>query len=120
MFFSLYLCYYYYRRQLRTATADRQGEIQMTKITKRQYEAQKAALKARMAELDRQEEDLNERVDTAGIVPVPQKFIDEFDGIEEARWDTKEALRDLERVWITRNWTAADWQQWELVAQNID
>lgn len=92
----------------------------MKKITKRQYEAKKAALETRLLQLHLQEKDLNDRTIAAEIVPVPQRFIDEFDRITDEEWEIKQALRDLEMTWNTRNWTYNDWQQWDLVTANID
>lgn len=91
----------------------------MTKITKRQYDKQRAALELRAATLEQMEAELTARTLEAGY-PVAQEAIDEFDAILSEQWEIKQALRQLETAWTTRNWTALDWQQWELVAANID
>lgn len=90
----------------------------MTKYTKRQYLADIAANEAAIETVKAELESYNVRVENG------EKITDELSNAWNAAYDREWELikerHDIERRWTRRNWNAADYATYDLVAANID
>ncbi len=84
----------------------------MPKLTRKQYTRQAAALTRQIDLLQRRLNLIADR-ELAPCYPARNAIVDRI-------YDLTDAARELDRRWVTRNWTAIDWQSWSLVARNID
>ncbi len=89
-------------------------------ITQEQFEQEKARLeRAKERRLERIAKLLAEfeaEQDSAKCGALGRAIND----LHDAEWAIQDALRALESRWTTRNWTQADWDEYELVLDNID
>ena len=93
------------------------------KITKRTYALRLGSLTAQLDVLEAQEKVLDAEFDALAkpIDPVVyEEFHVRYHANETLIWDKKNEIGALHSEWRTRNWTAADWNHYELVANNID
>ncbi len=83
------------------------------KLTKSQYEEGKKALLAEIARLVAE----LDKLDAAEMGTID---VNHWNDLHDQRYDKEQELKRLESSWGTRNWTAADWSSWDLVASNRD
>ena len=84
------------------------------KMTRKQYNQEKANLNKRLAEV---QAILAQAKATNGESLVD---IDDWDEYHDEEWRINNDLKMLEISWGRRNWTASDYATQSLVAQNID
>ena len=82
------------------------------KITKREYTKQMTDLTFRKATLDAM---IAKIIDTGWV----EKY-DKLNGMHDRSYRLEQAIKDLDRTWQRRNWTAGDYASYALIAQNID
>ena len=88
------------------------------KITKRQYTLEMTRLTDKRTELLKEEELLTARYDACE--DLSEAEYNRFDEITDAVYDLSQEINRLEDRWTTRNWTAAEWNSYDLMAANID
>lgn len=93
------------------------------KLTRKQFDARVSELVDRAGQLEIEWQALSARMSahvSAGELNAARRLGPQGNALADLQWEVREAQRALEDAWSTRNWTALDWQQWYLVAQNID
>ena len=81
-------------------------------ITKRQYTRQRAQLEEQLEELQAEIAGIIEHAETARYPSL--------NAMHDASRDLEDGLETLEWQWATRNWTTADYAEYELVLANSD
>jgi hypothetical protein len=80
-------------------------------MTRKEYNKRKAQLEATL-------KDTKDKLsDVAYCESLPG---DGWNDLHDLQYDTEEELKHLEFAWDTRNWTASDWNSWDLITSNID
>jgi chromosome segregation ATPase len=90
----------------------------MTKYTKRQYLADIAANEAAIEAVQAELASYNDRVEAGELIT--EELSIAWNAAHDKEWDHEQERAAIERKWITRNWTGADYASYELVAANID
>lgn len=90
----------------------------MTKYTKRQYLADIAANEAAVAAVKAELESYNIRVENGE--KVTDELSEVWNAAHDREWELEQERHDIERRWSRRNWGAADYSSYDLVAANID
>ncbi len=87
------------------------------KLTKREYTKQTNELTALIADFNLA---IAIRIAKIGDRQVSIDEGDSINAMHDKVAELEQAIKDMERRWNTRNWTAGDWASYELVAANID
>lgn len=91
----------------------------MSKITKKEYLKQQEEIITKINNLEELLKSLP--LETEGL---PQNIINHIGDTWNAAYDTihelKGELHFLDQKWDRRNWTQQDYNEWELVSNNID
>jgi hypothetical protein len=96
--------------------------IEMAKMTKRNYEKARAVLEMKKTKLAETEETMKAMYEAhvESGVQMGEKMGEMWNALYDAQYEVDEEIADLDRAWDTRNWTAADWNLRELIANNVD
>ncbi len=87
----------------------------MGKITKKEYqERQKVLLEA----IDEQKE-IQKQIEKM-FNDDDYSLGDKWNDAEDKIYDLEKELNFLDDEWDTRNWTGQDWNEWDLISNNID
>ena len=89
----------------------------MTKYTKRQYLADIAANEAAIEAVKAELESYNVRAEAGESV---NEMSEAWNAAHDKEWELEQERHSIERRWLQRNWGAADYASYELVAANID
>ena len=88
-------------------------------MKKKEYLALKAKLSARLERIKAILVRLNVLHDI-GLCRAGSYLCERWNSLHTAHWEAERELERLESRWSRRNWTAQDWQQWEMVMDNVD
>jgi len=90
----------------------------MTKYNKRQYLADIAANEASVAAIKAELASYDARVDDGE--KITEALAEAWNAAHDREWELEQERIGIERRWIQRKWTGADFAYAELVAANID
>lgn len=90
----------------------------MTKYTKRQYLADIAANESAIEAVKSEIESYNVRVEAGE--QITEELSNAWNAAHDKEWELEQDRHNIERRWIQRDWTGADYASYELVAANID
>lgn len=93
-------------------------EIDMTKYTNRQYLADIAANEAAIIAVQAELESYNVRVENGE--KITEELSIAWNAAHDKEWELEQDRHSIERRWTQRNWGAADYASYDLVAANID
>ncbi len=99
----------------------------MVKITKKEYNREKALIQEQIAGINKKIQALDkwsneldwDKVKVDDIKKI-DKIGDYWNGLYYKQHELKKELDYLEDRWDRRNWTGSDWNSWELITSNID
>jgi hypothetical protein len=89
------------------------------KLTKREYTKQMTDLTTRRNITANYLNKIIDNIQYIGRV-VTEEEVTKINRLHDKVAEFDQAMRDLDRRWETRNWTAGDWSSHALVAANID
>lgn len=90
----------------------------MSKYTKRQYLADIAANEAALEAVKAELSTYNDRAEAGE--PITEALSRAWNAAHDREWELEQERQNIERRWTQRNWGAADYAAYELVAANID
>lgn len=89
-------------------------------MTRKEYNQRKAELTKQLATIRNILQRADESDGKCFCVESADRVRDIWNMYNDTESDIERKLSDLESDWETRNWTAADWQSWNLIAANVD
>ena len=90
----------------------------MNKYTKRQYLADIAANEAAIETVKAELESYIVRIENGE--KMTEELSNAWNAAHDREWEIEQERLDIERRWTRRNWNAADYATYDLVAANID
>lgn len=93
------------------------------KITRKEYEDQKAALEKQLEKV-RLKLAQKAQAKTEDWASLDEEALamasDEWNSLHDQEYDIAGSLDDLEHDWHTRDWTRSEWVQWGYMCNNVD
>jgi hypothetical protein len=89
------------------------------KLTKRQYEKEMMLLRSRLKWIGAKLAEMDAQLE-AGSLAITAELSDYWNGLHDEQREIEEEIRQLEADFRRRDWTSYDWQQYEMICNNID
>lgn len=91
------------------------------KMTKKTYYAKANAVSQKIEQVQAELQEMSRKCDAGEFeLPLSDEICTKWNRLHDRKTDLEMDLEALHREYRTRNWTSYDWQQWNLVASNID